>query len=79
MKKLEHKYPEGPYIGLGTIYIFDQALWGHIDGRPNVDIFEFGASGLGKAEVSDFCLAIMNENVADFDIAVYDSMVCQVE
>jgi hypothetical protein len=78
-KKLEHKNPEGPDIGLGTIHIFDEAFRGHIDGRPNVDIFKFRASGLSKAEVSNFSLTVVNKYVTDLDIPVYDAMVGQIE
>lgn len=41
MQKLINKHTEGPDICLGAIYVVDESLRRHIDGRTDIDIFEF--------------------------------------
>ena len=40
MKKLVDEDAEGPDIGLGPIYVVDEALGGHVDGGADVDVLE---------------------------------------
>lgn len=41
MQKLINKHTKGPDICLGTIDVVDESLWRHVDGRTDIDIFEF--------------------------------------
>lgn len=41
MQEFIDKYSKRPHVGLGTIYIVDEAFGRHVDGGSDVDVFEF--------------------------------------
>jgi hypothetical protein len=43
MQKLINHDTEGPNISFRTVDVFDKSLWRHVNGRADVDIFEFGS------------------------------------
>ena len=79
MQQFIDQHAKRPDISLRTIHIINQSLGRHVDGRPDVDIFEFCSSGLSKSEISYLSLCIMDEDVANFDVAMHDAMLCQIE
>lgn len=79
MEKLKHQNSESPDVGLGAVDVLDESLGRHVDRRPDVDVLELGAGGLCEPEVGDLGLALVDEDVADFDVSVDYSQVGQVQ
>ena len=79
MEKFEENNPEGPNIRLRPVDVVEVAFRGHVEGRPNICIFErfpkFISSILGmycETEISNLSLAPFNKNIGRFDIPMHN-------
>lgn len=45
MQKLINEDAESPDVRLGAVDVVDEALWRHVDGGADVDVFEFVPNG----------------------------------
>jgi hypothetical protein len=43
MQKFINHDTKGPNISFRAVDVFDKSLWRHVNGRADVDIFEFGS------------------------------------
>ena len=78
MKELIDEHPEGPYVCLWAVDIINEPLRAHVDRGSDVDILEFGMGETSKPKICYFCLSIMDEDVGDFQVAVYDMLPGQI-
>lgn len=78
MQQLIDEDSKSPNVSFWAIDIVDEALRRHVDGRPNVNIFEFGPGGFGKSEICDFSFTVMYEYVGNFDISMDNTVLSEV-
>ena len=70
--KLESNHANGPDIALIGVPVELERLWGHIEGRTHVVVKLVGAllGFYSKPEVSKDGLALADEDVGEFEVAV---------
>lgn len=73
MVELVNEDPKGPDVSFGPIYIVNESLWAHVEGTTDSDISESMLSLDGKAKISQFEIAVLNEDIGHFNIPVNDS------
>lgn len=83
MENFINEDSESPNVRLWTVYIIDKSLRTHIDWAANVDIFEaipkitkVVPRPFCKAKIGYFCYSLVKEYICDFEISVYDVLVC---
>lgn len=78
MEKFVDEYSEGPDVSLGPVLIFNEAFGRHVYGRAYVDILEFCPREFCEAEIGDFGLTVVNEDVGDFDVPMHYTKICEI-
>lgn len=79
MEQFKDEHTEGPDIRFWAVDVVDQALRRHVDGRSDVDVLEFRFGKLCEPEICDFGLAVVDEDVGDFEIAMDDVIIGQID
>ena len=65
--------PDGPDVGLAVVLAVAQHLGGHVEGTAQHGVgVVFPHQQFGKAEVGDLDLALVQQNVGQFEVAVHD-------
>lgn len=85
MQQFIDEHSKSPNISFRTINIIDETLRRHIDRRTNVNVFKFVPTSLKwilcefcESKISDLCSAVMHEDICNFEISVYDILLCQI-
>ena len=63
MQEFVDDHSECPDVSLGSVKVVNKSLWRHIDWRAYVDVLEIRSGGLGKSEISNLGLPVLDEDV----------------